>query len=68
MSEGIRFRDLGDKTLSLPYQGREDSAYLINHLVNRGVEVASLKVEKRTLEDAFLAMTGERNIASVQGV
>lgn len=68
LSEGIRFRDLGDKTLSLPYQGREDSAYLINHLVNRGVEVASLKVEKRTLEDSFLAMTGERNIASVQGV
>lgn len=66
-SGGIRYREQGDHTLSLPYEGREESARLIRALVNRGVGVASMRVEKQTLEDSFLAMTGERTVLSMEG-
>lgn len=51
--------------LALPHRDRAESAQLLTWLVNNNVQVASLSAHQRTLEDAFLELTGEKTLVGL---
>ncbi|MCQ4623072.1 ABC transporter ATP-binding protein [Corynebacterium sp. CCUG 70398] len=55
----IPFTAVTHERFSLPYHGRSQTAQLVSWLVGQGVQIASVSVNERTLEDSFLEITEE---------
>ena len=55
----IPFTPVTHESFSLPYHDRSQTAQLVSWLVGQGVQIASVSVNERTLEDSFLEITEE---------
>ena len=59
---GIPFTQITQESFSLPFGSRDQTAQLVSWLVGNGVQIASIKVDERTLEDSFLEITEEDSL------